>query len=147
MGLFRLFQGTRLLPVSVSSMSNRTPLPSPSSTAFSPSPLSSGLASGAEMWNPLNTAALSAPPDSPHSFFPEDEEEPTDENAFAFSLMVALVTLTISRFGGSSGQDGAVSSSLASGGAEGLTSPSTALMKYGKKIEMQESQIEELDAM
>jgi hypothetical protein len=125
------------------------PSPLPSSPAFSPvpAPLSSTLAAGAELWNPLNAAALSALPSSLRSFFPEHEEEPTDENALAFSLMVALVTLTISRFRGSGGQTGASTSSAASGVIGGLTSPLSTLTKHTKNNEMRQTQIQELDAM
>jgi len=66
----------------------------------------------------LKTAALKAPPTPPPPSFPA---EPTEENALGFSLMIALVTLTISRFGGSGGQIGA-SITPSSGGGGGTTS-------------------------
>lgn len=97
-GLFRFLDSRpRRLPAAMSSTSSRTPLPSSSSgsspdSATPPPPLTtkhSALAAGDdEPLNRLNTAAFRALAPPAPSFPAEEEEEPTDENAFAFSCQI-----------------------------------------------------------
>jgi hypothetical protein len=87
-GLFRFLEFRRRLPAAMSATSSRTALSLPPSSSAA-SAEHSGLAAGGDKpLNRLNTAAfraLASPASRPPPFF---AEEPTEENALAFSCQI-----------------------------------------------------------